>query len=166
MTHKFKVGNVAVINDRFPNQKYHGKTVEIQKVHTDSYIAKVLGSRETITVWNYEIDPYPKITTSVDPAPEPMTKRESILREGLELTTSQRNVSYGPPTVNLTAAGEFKALFRKHLRREMTPGEMEAIDQVLTKLGRIATGSKPVRDNYVDGATYFSIAWECADDQE
>lgn len=88
--------------------------------------------------------------------------RVDILHEGAMLTNGNRDVEYGPPAINLAAAGELKAVFRKHLRREISPGEMEAIDQVLTKIGRVATGRNPKRDTYVDGATYFAIAGEIA----
>lgn len=88
--------------------------------------------------------------------------RVQILEEGARLTNGNRNVSYGSPKVNLAAAGELKAVFRKHMIRDISPGELEAIDMVLTKLGRAATGAAPVRDTYVDGATYFAIAGEIA----
>ncbi len=91
--------------------------------------------------------------------------RVQILQEGAELTNGQRDAAYGPPIINLTAAGALKDTFRRHMRRPMSVGELEAIDQVLTKLGRIATGSYR-RDNYVDGATYFAIAGEIGEIQE
>ncbi len=64
--------------------------------------------------------------------------------------------------MNLACSGELKAVFRKHMIRDLSPGELEAIDMVLTKIGRVATSPKPVRDTYVDGATYFAIAGEIA----
>jgi hypothetical protein len=88
--------------------------------------------------------------------------RVDILHEGAMLTNGNRDKEYGPPAINLAAAGELKACFRKHLRREISAGELEAIDQVLTKIGRVATGLSPKRDTYVDGATYFAIAGEIA----
>jgi hypothetical protein len=89
-------------------------------------------------------------------------ERVQILNEGARLTNGNRDIEYGPPSINLAAAGELKAVFRKHLRRAISPGEAEAIDQVLTKIGRVATGTEPKRDTYVDGATYFAIAGEIA----
>lgn len=89
-------------------------------------------------------------------------ERVNILHEGAMLTNGNRDREYGPPTINLAAAGELKAVFRRHLRRNVSAAEMEAIDNVLTKLGRLATGLEPKRDTYVDGATYFAIAGECA----
>ncbi len=93
--------------------------------------------------------------------PKTTPERVKILNEGAQLTNGDRDKEYGPPAVNLAAAGELKQVFRKHMRREISPAEIEAIDMVLTKISRIATGS-PKRDTYVDGATYFAIAGEIA----
>lgn len=88
--------------------------------------------------------------------------RVQILHEGAALTNGARDAEYGPPGVNMAAAGELKAVFRRHIRRDISQAELEAIDLALTKLGRIATGSKPKRDTYVDCATYVAIAGEIA----
>lgn len=85
--------------------------------------------------------------------------RVSILNEGATLTNGDRDADYGPPAVNMAAAGELKAVFRKHMRRDISPAELEAIDMALTKLGRLATGIAK-RDTYVDCATYIAIAGE------
>lgn len=85
--------------------------------------------------------------------------RVQILHEGAQLTSGDRDAEYGPPAINMAAAGELKAVFRKHLCRDMSLAELEAIEMALTKLGRIATG-KPKRDTYVDAATYIAIAGE------
>lgn len=89
-------------------------------------------------------------------------ERVRILQDGAGLTHGNRDKEYGPPMLNLAAAGELKLVFRRHLRREISSAELEAIDNVLTKLGRVATGLDPKRDTYVDGATYFAIAGEIA----
>lgn len=88
--------------------------------------------------------------------------RVQILVEGAKLTNGDRDAEYGDPRINLACAGALKAVVRKYMAREMDPGELEAIDQVLTKVARVTTGKKPKRDTYVDGATYFAIAGECA----
>jgi len=87
--------------------------------------------------------------------------RVSILNEGAGLTSGDRNEDYGPPEINMAASGELKAVFRKHMRRDICIAELEAIDMALTKLGRLATG-KAKRDTYVDCATYIAIAGEIA----
>lgn len=88
--------------------------------------------------------------------------RVEVLEEASRLTNGDRNADYGPPVVNLAASGELKETMRRHLVRDITPAELEALDMVLTKIGRIITGPKPKRDNYVDGAAYMAIAWEAA----
>lgn len=87
--------------------------------------------------------------------------RVQILNSGAELTHGQRDAEYGPPAVNMAAAGALKKAFRAHMTRDIDPAELEAIDMVLTKLGRLATGT-PKLDTYVDGSTYFAIAGEIA----
>lgn len=88
--------------------------------------------------------------------------RVQILHEGAFLTNGERDAEYGPPAINLAASGELKAVFRRHIVRAISPAELEAIDMVLTKLGRIATGLSPKRDTYVDAAAYIAIAGEIA----
>lgn len=87
--------------------------------------------------------------------------RVQILREGERLTSGDRNVEYGPPAINLSAAGALKRVLREHITRDISPAELEALDMVLTKMGRVITGT-PKPDTYVDGATYFAIAGEIA----
>lgn len=87
--------------------------------------------------------------------------RVQILEEGIALTSGARDLEYGAPLVNMSCAGELKAVIRKYATREVHPAELEALDQVLTKMSRIVTGA-PKRDTYVDGATYFAIAGENA----
>lgn len=88
--------------------------------------------------------------------------RVSILNKGAELTSGDRDKSYGDPLVNLGLAGEIKTLCRRVQARAMHPAEIEAIDQVITKVARVYTGSMVKEDNYIDGATYFAIAGEAA----
>lgn len=87
--------------------------------------------------------------------------RVQILEEGIALTSGARDLEYGSPLLNLSCAGELKAVIRKYAARKLHPAELEALDQVLTKMSRIVTGA-PKRDTYVDGATYFAIAGENA----
>jgi hypothetical protein len=87
--------------------------------------------------------------------------RVQILHEGARLTHGARDQEYGPPAVNMAAAGALKATFREYIARPISPAELEAIDMALTKLARIATGA-PKQDTYVDAATYIAIAGEIA----
>ena len=88
--------------------------------------------------------------------------RVLVLEEAASLTSGERDLQYGPPIVNLTASGDLKRTMREHLVRDLSPAELEALDMVLTKIGRIITGPEPKRDNYVDAAAYMAIAWEAA----
>ena len=88
--------------------------------------------------------------------------RVLVLEEAASLTSGERDLQYGPPLVNLTASGDLKRTMREHLVRDLSPAELEALDMVLTKIGRIITGPEPRRDNYVDAAAYMAIAWEAA----
>jgi hypothetical protein len=88
--------------------------------------------------------------------------RVLVLEEAARLTNGDRNADYGPPVVNLAASGDLKATMRRHMVRDLSTAEIEALDMVLTKIGRIITGPKPKRDNYIDGAAYMAIAWEAA----
>lgn len=93
------------------------------------------------------------------------SSRVAILIEGAKLTQGDRDKSYGDPIYNLTLAGELKNLIRIHARRNISPGELEALDNVLAKVARCITGGYK-RDNYVDGATYFAIAGELGEKAE
>jgi len=88
-------------------------------------------------------------------------ERVKILHEGASLTSGERDKEYGPPAINMAAAGALKAAFREHMTRDISLAELEALDMVMTKLGRLATGT-PKRDTYVDAATYVAIAGEIA----
>lgn len=98
--------------------------------------------------------------TMVADAIPPM--RVQILHEGARLTNGERDAEYGPPAVNMAAAGALKAAFRAHMTRDISLAELEAIDMALTKLGRIATGQKVKRDTFIDCAAYIAIAGEIA----
>jgi hypothetical protein len=90
--------------------------------------------------------------------------RVLVLEEAANLTAGDRDAAYGPPIINLTASGELKAAMRNNMTRNLSAAEIEALDMVLTKIGRIITGPQPKRDNYVDAAAYCAIAWEAAED--
>lgn len=97
-----------------------------------------------------------------EPGAATVSVRVGILNEGARLTGSDRDKTYGDPVINLACSGELKQVFRKYIQRDVSTQELEAIDMALTKLGRIATGPAPHRDNYVDAAAYIAIAGEQA----
>lgn len=92
----------------------------------------------------------------------PSPPRVQVLEEAAALTNGDRDKTYGPPHVNMGAAGRLKALMRELATRDISPAELEALDMMLTKLGRVITGPAPHRENYVDGSAYFALAYENA----
>lgn len=100
-----------------------------------------------------------------EPTPPPFNRSE-ILASASKLSSTMRNQVYGEPSINLACAGELKAVLREYIAlangRHISAGELEALDQVLTKIARCATGKKFNLDNYIDGAAYFAIAGELA----
>jgi len=83
-------------------------------------------------------------------------QRANILQQGINLTTGDRNQSYGDPHTNLT---RMAALVNAQFDTHFNSGDM-AIIMVMAKLSRIGA-SVLHEDNYVDGATYMAIAGEC-----
>lgn len=143
--------------------------------HITYYVEGRPGEKFSISQGNIRFDrgakPAPQKQAMVTPdsmaTPDPSVDlpRLTILRKASSLISGDREAAYGPPKRNLTCAGELKAVFRKWLEkseRKITPGELEALDMVMTKLGRLATGSGQL-DTYVDGAAYFALAGELND---
>jgi hypothetical protein len=76
-----------------------------------------------------------------------------------------KDAVYGDPRTNLACAGELKRVFVRYAARSartIGPAEHEAIDMLLTKIARIATGPVIHDDNYSDAVAYAAIAGECA----
>lgn len=86
--------------------------------------------------------------------------RAAVLNEANRLTSTDRANTYGDPKINLACVGELMNVYYKYARSKC-PGHEAAIMQVIAKLARIACGPQLHRDNYVDGAAYFAIAFEC-----
>lgn len=92
----------------------------------------------------------------------PQSTREQVLRKAIDLTVTQREAVYGDPYPNLALAGALKALYAQAAGNKHCAAHNAAIDLLLTKVARIATGAPGHTDNYVDGAAYFALAAECA----
>ncbi len=88
--------------------------------------------------------------------------RGQILQEALTATVQVRQEEYGLPEVNMLCAARFKELYAEYAGGKYSKAHEEAMDRVFIKLARIATG-RLHRDNYVDGAAYLAIAFECED---
>lgn len=89
--------------------------------------------------------------------------RSEILMEAANIIANDRNVSYGEPRENLLAIRLMKDAYKR--ARELygiysySPEHEEAMEMVLFKIGRIASGV-PKADNYVDLCGYAGIAGE------
>ena len=94
----------------------------------------------------------------IDPIDMP-SKRESILRNAIELTTQTRDKVYGPPERNMACFARFVNGYLDFHGNHLTAHDAAMI-MVLSKVARIAAGSKFNEDNYVDGAAYLAIAAE------
>ena len=86
--------------------------------------------------------------------------RLQVLETAADLTGNRRNVSYGEPIINLTCATELKRIYREYVGHKYSPQHDDAMEAVLAKVARIATGQPGHTDNYVDLAAYAAIAAE------
>jgi len=89
-----------------------------------------------------------------------MKTRIDILNRAAELTGGDRQKAYGSPRPNMQAHAELLQWYRRWAEDRYSPEHDAAIVQVLAKLARIAVGQFK-DDNYVDGAAYLGIAFEC-----
>lgn len=85
-----------------------------------------------------------------------------MLATAASLTSSDRNETYGDCLENHRAFGELIAWWDRWagLLQPKYRSHDAAMFQHLTKLTRIAVG-RFHRDNYIDGAAYLAIAYEC-----
>lgn len=90
-----------------------------------------------------------------------MSERESVLRDGIALTTGDRNKSYGSPVPNLELQHDLWAAYKAAAGDKHHPAHDAAMQHIFAKIARIACGARGHRDTYVDLATYAAIAFEC-----
>lgn len=101
---------------------------------------------------------------------ESIPTRAKILQEGVTLTTSDRNKTYGEATVNMQhMAGMLTAYFKNLIQSTSGEifyftGEDAAQIMAIAKLSRTAHRGVPFhKDNYTDQAVYSAMAGECAE---
>ncbi len=87
--------------------------------------------------------------------------RVVVLETAAELTGTRRCATYGEPNINLTCAAELQRVYKEYAGDKYSPAHDVAINEIMLKLSRIATGKPGHEDNYIDGAAYFAIAHEC-----
>jgi len=86
-------------------------------------------------------------------------QRQILLERAIELTTQTRDKVYGPPERNMACFARFVNGYLDFHGNHLTAHDAAMI-MVLSKVARIAAGSKFNEDNYVDGAAYLAIAAE------
>lgn len=90
--------------------------------------------------------------------------RVQFLNAAAELTDGARDRSYGPPSINLKCSGNLKREIRRAMVEAgvtLSPACLDALDNVLQKVARVATGPSPSADTFIDMAAYAAIAGEC-----
>ena len=96
------------------------------------------------------------------PTPKQKSPRVAALETATQLTSTTRNAQYGAPLKNLSCAAALRAVYKEYAGEyKYSPAHDAAIEQVMLKLARIATGQTGNAENYIDGAAYFAIAHEC-----
>lgn len=97
--------------------------------------------------------------------PTAPTVRESVLREAIEITSSDRNVQYGEPEQNFSTIAEFWTTYfhRRGLLKDgaRIEGFDTAVAQMLVKVARIGV-SPTKKDHWVDAAGYSAGGYEVA----
>jgi hypothetical protein len=91
-------------------------------------------------------------------------ERVRLLKQGVVLTTNERNKTYGSPYENLNACAQLwnaymSAKFNMPETFKFTAEDV-AHFMTLVKMSRMFYGSYHA-DNYIDSATYQAIAGEC-----
>lgn len=99
--------------------------------------------------------------------------RVDMLRKAAELTTGERNKTYGHPFDNMSAAADMMNayLYNKFAGSAIDPNQFaltaEDIAHFMTIMKMVRTfNGKFHADNYVDSACYEAIAGECRFMQE
>lgn len=87
-----------------------------------------------------------------------LNKRSAILDEAKDLINGDRQEQYGTPKQNF---GRIAAMWTAYLGVDVTP-EDTAVCLALVKAARLSNEKK--HDSFVDGAAYFALAGELADD--
>lgn len=103
----------------------------------------------------------PRCDPSPTPGPKPLSERERVLLDGIELTGGDRNRTYGAPAPNLALQFQMWDLYIQAAGEKHSDAHDAAMQHVFAKIARIASGKRGHRDNYVDAATYIAIAYEC-----
>lgn len=88
--------------------------------------------------------------------------RASVLDSARDAVLKDRNDTHGEPEDTFAAIADFHRVWRKWNRQRNGDAHDAAIELLLVKVARIATGAPAHMDNYVDTAGYASCAYELA----
>ena len=93
-----------------------------------------------------------------EPAPEPAP--EPVAEEQIEKILNKRAEQYGTFMRNADIAIKLKQVIHNAMVREDTqlyPDQLQALDMIVTKIGRILTGNPSHLDSWVDIAGYAKL---------
>ena len=126
-----------------------------EKGRGTSEIAKMLGMNYG-HAWNIRKEMLAK--TKPEPTPEPAP--EPVAEEQIEKILNKRAEQYGTFMRNADIAIKLKQVIHNAMVREDTqlyPDQLQALDMIVTKIGRILTGNPSHLDSWIDIAGYAKL---------
>ena len=88
--------------------------------------------------------------------------RIKLLKDSLQVTSSDRPSVYGPFTENMDVQGMLWRIYTAHAKGKYSAAHDAAMCNVFAKLSRVCCG-KLHRDNYADMINYIAAAFEAED---
>ena len=98
--------------------------------------------------------------TKPEPTPEPAPAPEPVAEEQIEKILNKRAEQYGTFMRNADIAIKLKQVIHNAMVREDTqlyPDQLQALDMIVTKIGRILTGNPSHLDSWIDIAGYAKL---------
>ena len=126
-----------------------------EKGHGTSEIAKMLGMNYG-HAWNIRKSMLAKVQAEPTPEPAPVVDKP----EQLEKILAKRAEQYGTFMRNADIAIKLKQVIHNAMVREDTqlyPDQLQALDMIVTKIGRILTGNPSHLDSWIDIAGYAKL---------
>ena len=126
-----------------------------EKGHGTSEIAKMLGMNYG-HAWNIRKEMLAKTKPEPTPEPAPVVDKP----EQLEKILDKRAEQYGTFIRNADIAIKLKQVIHNAMVREDTqlyPDQLQALDMIVTKIGRILTGNPSHLDSWIDIAGYAKL---------
>ena len=130
-----------------------------EKGHGTSEIAKMLGMNYG-HAWNIRKEMLAKTKPEPKPEPAPKPAPEPVAEEQIEKILNKRAEQYGTFMRNADIAIKLKQVIHNAMVREDTqlyPDQLQALDMIVTKIGRILTGNPSHLDSWIDIAGYAKL---------